>query len=390
MRISIDKKTRSYELFLRSNASFSKFVENWRYFYGEESHLNRKALYRLHVKFKATGSLENKKRKAVRPVRNEDIIIDVAAYFELYSGITTRRFFEVESLPLSLSTLYRILRDDLKLKPFKSRRFHRLHGQKDFNERYHMCKMVLDYVSNDPFFLSRILWTDECFLKLNGTMNHHNIRWWASENPHRYLEKSLNAAGVMVFVGISTYGPIGPFFFDDLEVNSKKSKQSKNSASGLSYHELLTSKVFPEINSIFPKELLDQLIFQLDGAPGHKAANVVKLLNKTFRRRWWGNNGPLHWAPRSPDLTPLGKLCVHFIVCIFLFKIPIDFSFWGCLRDKIYRRKPVTISQLKDFIKEEISTFSLEYYKKICLDQVLFRIEECRKNNGQLIEPFFS
>ena len=385
----MDLKTRSYEVFLRSNASFTKFVANWNETYGEERHLNRKTLYRLHRKFKSTGSLENKKRNAFRPIRNNDMITDVAAYFGVYSDMTTRRFFEHESLPISLSSLKRILRDDLMLKPFKSRRFHRLQGQKDFTARYHMSKLVLDYISDDPIFLSRILWTDECFLKLNGTMNHHNIRWWASENPHRYLEKSLNATGVMVFVGISTYGPIGPFFFDELESNIKKTRQSRNSVSGPSYYELLTTKVIPELTSYYPKELFDQLIFQLDGAPGHKAANVVKLLNKTFRRRWWGNNGPLHWAARSPDLTPLGKLLVFFLNFQSI-NIRIDCSFWGCLRDKVYRRKPTTILQLKEFIKDEIGTFSLEYYKKTCLDQVLFRIEECRKNNGQLIEPFLS
>ena len=385
MRFSIEFKARSYEVFLRSNASFTKFVENWEALYGEEQHLNRKALYRLHLKFKETGSLENRKRTAVRPIRNSDTITDIAAYFEVYSDTTTRRFFQKESFPLSLTSLKRILKDDLKLKPYKSRRFHRLHGEKDFNERYHVCKMVLDYISEDPLFLSRILWTDECFFKLNGTMNHHNVRWWAVENPHRYLEKSLNSSGVMVFVGISTYGPIGPFFFDELEINSNKCKQSRNSVSGPSYFELLTTKVIPDINDIFPEDLRSQLILQLDGAPGHKAKNVVRLLNKNFRRRWWGNKGPLHWPPRSPDLTPLGKM-IFFTHSIIL----TDFSFWGCLRDKVYRRKPATIVQLKEFIMQEIGTFSLEYYKKICLDEVLYRVEECRKNNGQLIEPFIS
>ena len=387
----MEYKILSLEVYLRNNASFSKFVHNWRSMYGLAPHLNRKTLYRLHTKFKSTGSLERKKRNVTRPVRNVENIIDIAAYFGLNSGMSTRTFFKYESHPISLASLKRILKDDLMWKPFKTRRFHRLNGEADYNDRYHMCKIVLDYIDDDPTFLSRILWTDECFLKLNGTMNNHNIRWWGPENPHRYLEKSLNAAGVMVFVGISTFGPIGPFFFDELDANAKKGQRCRNSVSGPSYLELLTTKVIPEIKEIFPDEMFKQMIFQLDGAPGHKFANVVKLLNKTFRKRWWGNNGPLHWAARSPDLTPLGT-CFYFYFYLFnCFKSVFeDFSFWGCLRDNVYKRKPTTINQLKDYINEAIKTLSLEYYSKICLDEVQYRIEECRKNNGQLIEPFIS
>ena len=76
-----------------------------------------------------------------------------------------------------------------------------------------MCSIILKKISNDPTFLSKVIWTDECYLKLNGTSNSHNIRWWTRENPHIYLEKSLNAEGVMVFMGLSVYGPIGPFFW---------------------------------------------------------------------------------------------------------------------------------------------------------------------------------
>lgn len=146
------------------------------------------------------------------------------------------------------------------------------------------------------------------FFKLNGTQNTYNIRYWAAENPHHFVERSLNATGVMVFMGITSYGPIGPFFFDELETNALSSK--KNSVSGPSYKELLIKKVIPELQEMFPPDILSQLIFQLDGAPGHTSALVRNCLNKYFPRKWMGNKGPLHWAPRSPDLTPLGSFFI--------------------------------------------------------------------------------
>ena len=306
MSITMSKKVRSLEVYLRADTSFSEFVRKWHILYGEENHVNRQTLHRLIKKFRQTGSLENSKKNPKRPVRNAENICNVAAYFESNKGMSLRGFYEDENHCVSISSLRRILKFDLGLKAYKCRRFHRLHGESDFNQRYQMCKMFLQMFQEDPTIFSKIIWTDECFLKLNGTRNHHNIRWWSSENPHIYLQQSLNAAGVMVFVGITRYGPIGPFFFDELKENSKN-KKSKNSVSGPSYHELLVTKIVPEIKEFFPGELFHHMVFQLDGAPGHKSANVVQYLNKTFQNRWCGNNGPIHWAPRSPDLTPLGE-----------------------------------------------------------------------------------
>ena len=70
---------------------------------------------------------------------------------------------------------------------------------------------------------------------------------------------------------------------------------------------MLLEKIIPEINAIFPPEIREQFFYQLDGAPGHTSSLVVKCLNKYFPNRWLGNKGPLNWAPRLPDLTPLGS-----------------------------------------------------------------------------------
>ena len=244
-------------------------------------------------------------RKAQRPCRQRNIVTDISAFFRTNPGTSLRHFIQEENPGISLSTLRLILKNDLGLKAYKCRKFHGLHGQSDFQQRYTMAKMFLELLKTDSTVPSKIIWTDECFMKLNGVRNHNNIYWWATENPHIYVEKSLNAKGVMVFVGLTSLGPIGPYFFDELNTNLNKTNQ--NSVSGASYHELLLTKVIPELQELFSADILKTLIYQLDGAPGHRTSLVTNFLDETFPNRWWGNRGPMHWAPRSPDLTPLGN-----------------------------------------------------------------------------------
>ena len=316
MKIALNKRIRSLELYLRNNCSFTAFKAKWKILYQGELLPSRKYMQRLLKKFRMHGDLNNIKRNRKNTTRRNDIVTDISAFYQMNQGTSLRNFIREENPGISLSTLRNILREDLGLKPFKCRRFHHLHGQSDFNKRYEMCRTFLELSRSDSTLSSKIIWTDECYMKLNGIRNHHNIYWWATENPHIYVEKSLNDKGVMVFVGITAYGPIGPYFFDELRTNA--GKKNKNSVSGPSYHELLVTKVLPELKELFPQDMLNTFIFQLDGAPGHRTSVVTNCLNNVFPNRWWGNGGPIHWAPRSPDLSPLGKFnLISFVSLIF-------------------------------------------------------------------------
>ena len=57
-----------------------------------------------------------------------------------------------------------------------------------------------------------------------------------------------------------------------------------------------------------------KIYFQQDGAPAHGAEIISECLNTNFGQQWIGNNGPIRWPARSPDMTPL------------------DFFFWGFLK----------------------------------------------------------
>ena len=74
--------------------------------------------------------------------------------------------------------------------------------------------------------------------------------------------------------------------------------------------------------------------FQQDGAPPHYATLVRKWLSDNFDH-WIGRRGDGEWAPRSPDLTPL------------------DFFFWGTLKEKVYREKNRDLNYLRECIVRE-------------------------------------
>ena len=85
---------------------------------------------------------------------------------------------------------------------------------------------------------------------------------------------------------------------------------------------------------------------------------------------WIGRRGRIEWPTRSPDLTPL------------------DFFFWGVLKDRLYAQKVDDLEHLKEIITTEASTIAsdLDLLKKVCLS-VTGRMAECINANGGHFEP---
>ena len=101
----------------------------------------------------------------------------------------------------------------------------------------------------------------------------------------------------------------------------------------------------------------------------HYHRKVQEFLDTTFSGRWLGCCGPLVWAPRSPDLTPL------------------DFFAWGHLKNAVYERKLVTIDDLINFINEEAHKITTNMCQKViqCFHR---RLHTCVKNGGSLVKKY--
>ena len=110
--------------------------------------------------------------------------------------------------------------------------------------------------------------------------------------------------------------------------------------------DVLKKKVIP-----FCNEQFDEIIFQQDGAPAHYANKVRNYLNSKLPGTWIGRRGSIEWPARSPDLSPL------------------DFFFWGVMKDRVYSQKFTNLDDLKKAIRREARKINSdsELLKKVCL-----------------------
>jgi hypothetical protein len=120
-----------------------------------------------------------------------------------------------------------------------------------------------------------------------------------------------------VWAGVMNNTLIGPFFIEG-NLNSN------------SFLGLLQEQIIPQIQNLN----VNDVWFQMNGAPPHSTAMITRYLNEIFEKRWIGRFGPTAWPPRSPDLSPN------------------DFFLWGHLKDKIYNNVMINnTDELKDRIR---------------------------------------
>ena len=114
---------------------------------------------------------------------------------------------------------------------------------------------------------------------------------------------------------------------------------------------------------------LNDFYFQQDGALSHYSRRVREYLDEKFSSAWIGRRGPIDWPARSPDLTPM------------------DFFFWGVLKDKVYSRKPRSAEELKNYIRDAFQEINAQsdLCKKIC-QSVGDRLQNCVNQEGKQFE----
>lgn len=76
----------------------------------------------------------------------------------------------------------------------------------------------------------------------------------------------------------------------------------------------------------------------------------------------------IQWPARSPDMTPL------------------DFYFWGFLKNAVYKENPINADTLKQKIKEICRSIPPEVLKKTTSENVLKRMKLCVLKNGNHFE----
>lgn len=78
------------------------------------------------------------------------------------------------------STVNEILKK-LQIKPFHFTPVQSI-TQADHVSRLNFCNEMLEAVNEEPDFLSKILWTDECLFTRQGLFNSHNSHYYSEQN----------------------------------------------------------------------------------------------------------------------------------------------------------------------------------------------------------------
>ena len=241
-----------------------------------------------------------------------------------------------------------------KIKPFKPKFLHTL-KEGDDNKRLDYCYWAQGNFLNDWNFLNKIMFTDEATFTTNGVVSSQNCRYWAADNPHWIINcKDQYSQKVNVWCGILGDRIIGPFFFN----------YSLNAERLVNFFDGQFWDTFEDL----PLNVRQGMYLQLDGASIHNSRIVREWLNEHFPMRWIGRNSPFElWPPRSPDITPL------------------DFYFWGMVKNKVYKTRPRTRDELCARIRQACREITIQELRKVS-NQNRKRLEKCIRMNGGLVE----
>ena len=198
----------------------------------------------------------------------------------------------------------------------------------DYDRRLQFCEIMTRKIEENPHFSSNIIFSDEATFTLHGKVNKQNYRCWGQDNPNWFEELHTQfPEKVNVWAGLFAGHVIGPFFID-------------GNLTGERYLQLLRQEIVPSINNLTPN--MDITWYQQDGAPPHFSHEVREFLDVTFPNRWIGRRGTIEWPSRSPDLSPL------------------DFFYWGHLKNNVYRNKPNNLAELRVKIINESERITRE------------------------------
>ena len=148
----------------------------------------RQTLVDWKNKLLTTGSLVKDKPRSGRPVtasgdENCERVLEAVT-----ADATTSIRRLSDELDISQTSVFRILKK-AKLHPYKPH-YSQYLSDGDNDRRKEFCEGMLLRFRNDPAFLRKLSFSDECSFHLNGRVNKHNVHYWAEENPHKRITTS--------------------------------------------------------------------------------------------------------------------------------------------------------------------------------------------------------
>lgn len=258
-----------------------------------------------------------------------------------------------ENIGVPKSTAHRILQKN-QFHPYHVQRVQSL-LPRDYPERLQFCQTMLQRYRDDPRFFEKILWSDESTFKKDGYMNLHNLHEWHVDNPHLMREdRSQYRFKVNMWTGILNGTVIGPF-------------ELPENLTAEVYLDFLQNQL-PDLLEEVPLNIYGSMWYQQDGCPAHYARTVREFLDREYPDRWIGRGGTISWPARSPDLNP------------------IDFFYWGTIKEKVYSKTNRDLAELRQKITEAAEHINSRRYARLITRSFLRRCRACIRAEGKQFE----
>ena len=344
--VSVDIRTYALNLYLRCNCSYSTFRSEWlrRGDYIAEHLPKRNYMYKLSQKFNRSGSVLNASHpgrpKSVRTKENIEFVATHFANVQVDNSTESPNTFCKYYGIMSPSTVRKILLNDIGWKPWKPRLGHKL-SNADANRRYWFCSQLLDKLRMDDTIISRMIFFDEIFIKLNSHVCTYNMYFYDAENPNRIFLRKSNGQGLMFLAAVSTRGSLTycfdtetiPLRFKKTDSKKKQRKRRRQPYGTMpcnseTFLHLFKTRILSDIEILFPDLPLKDVIIVVDGSSIHTETKVTQFFNNTFSE-WYGNNSIIPWPSHSPvrfysklfayKYIPFFRISCRWILVISLF-----------------------------------------------------------------------
>ncbi len=183
----------------------------WRERYPDRTPHSRQVFSRLTKRISNKGIIQpdhNKDKQIQRPIRDVRMP-EILASAQLHPH-DSLRCTEKDS-GISRNSIARIYKEN-NLHPYRVS-LHQALTMDDCRQRLEFCNWIRQ---QPPNFHQKILFSDECTLKSDDSLNTWNSRYWAQENPHWLQEMDyLHVWKVNIWCGIIEKHVVGPFIFEE-------------------------------------------------------------------------------------------------------------------------------------------------------------------------------
>jgi hypothetical protein len=157
---------------------------------------------------------------------------------------------------------------DLNFHPYKIVTVQEL-NDRDVANRRMSSKQLLEKLNVDAP-INTFLITNEAHFLLSGYVNKQNYRHWAAENPQKLPQRPLQSDKLTVWCGISSFGVLGPYLFEDNEGAAVTVTSQHRVEILRNFCEQVTSSWNRSLFSMAPK----------DGATAHTARVSLSVLRE--------------------------------------------------------------------------------------------------------------